>query len=259
MKIFNLSCKILAIATLVFLGLASSLGAVSDRLKEGDEFLNSPSLDLPRALCALDLYTELLAQARPPHTPILLRLTRTCFLIGELTQPSQRQKYYEKGRAYAEMLLKEEPARVEGRYWLALHLCGQADTGGAMQGRKLLPQIMKELEQARGIDEAYEQAGCHRVLGRIYFEAPAWPFSVGDLEKSYQHLSRAVRLAPENSTNHLYLAETLIKLNLQDQARQELEKVLQGSKHALLAKCLEEDRQEARRLLAGIANSAETK
>ncbi|MBI4643634.1 MAG: tetratricopeptide repeat protein [Deltaproteobacteria bacterium] len=249
--------RTLCFIALICLGPAPGPAAATDPVKEADELLNSPSLDLPQALCALDLYTEILKQAKPPQTPILIRLARTCFLIGELTVASQRQKYYEKGQTFAEMLLKEEPTRVEGRYWLAMHLCGQADTGGVMQGRKLLPRIMEELERARAIDETYDQAGCHRVLGRIYFEAPAWPFSVGDLEKSLQLLTAAVRLAPENSTNNLYLAETLLKLNRQAQARQVLERVLQCSKHALLPRGLEEDRKEARRLLERLTSPPE--
>ncbi|MEW6660534.1 MAG: TRAP transporter TatT component family protein [Thermodesulfobacteriota bacterium] len=241
--------KKLIIAVLILLFLIPGLSAAADQVAEADSILKNPALDLSGAFRALDLYTLNLAKANPCEVPLLIRLTRTCFLIGELTVASQRQKYYEKGQTYAEMLLKEAPDRVEGHYWLALHLCGLADTGGAMQGQRLLPRIMEELEKARTIDDAYEQAGSHRVLGRIYFEAPAWPFSVGDLQKSLQHLTRAVRLAPENSTNHLYLAETLIKLQRQAQAHQELEQVLKAPEHALLPRGLEEDRREARRLL----------
>jgi len=245
--------KTLLITALFFLLLPSGLSAAGDPVAEADGLLKNPALDLSGALRALDLYAQNLARSNPAEVPLLTRLARTCFLIGELTVASQRQKYYEKGQTYAEMLLKEQPARVEGHYWLGMHLCGLADTGGAMQGRKLLPRIMEELKTAQTIDGTYDQAGSHRVLGRIYYEAPAWPFSVGDLQKSLQHLTTAVRLAPENSTNHLYLAETLIKLNRQDQGRQELEQVLKAHKHALLARGLEDDRQEARRLLQGAA------
>ncbi len=251
--------KILLPIVIICLYPAPGRVAALDPVREADQLLNGPNLDLPRALCALDYYQEVLARARPPQAPILTRLARACFIIGELTVASQKHKYFEQGQGYAEMLLKEQPTRVEGRYWLALHLCGQADTGGVMQGRKLLPRIMEEMEKALAIDEAYDQAGPHRVLGRIYCEAPAWPFSVGDLEKSQKHLARAVLLFPENSTNRLYLAETLMKLNRPVQARQELERVLDSPQHALMPKGLEEDRQEARRLLERINASQEEK
>ena len=93
-----------------------------------------------------------------------------------------------------------------------MNLCGQADVGGKLLGRKLLPRILEELKRAVALDETYDQAGAHRVLGRIYYEAPGWPLSVGDLQKSLQHLKAAVRLAPATSTNHLYLAQTLLRL-----------------------------------------------
>ena len=249
--------KNLTLIALICLWLGPNPAAATNPLHEPDELLKSPTLDLGHALYALDLYKDILAQARPPQAPILTRLTRTCFLIGELTVPSQKHKYYEKGQTYAEMLLKEQPTRVEGPYWLAMHLCGLADTGGARQGRKLLPKIMKDLERAQSIDETYDQAGCHRVLGRIYFEAPAWPFSVGDLQKSLKHLNRAVKLAPDNSTNHLYLAETLIRLDQRQQARRELERVLKCSHHALSPKGLEDDRKQAKKLLEAVKDTPE--
>ena len=121
--------------------------------------------------------------------------------------------YYQQGQSYAETLIREEPNRVEGHYWLAMNLCGQADVGGKLLGRRLLPRILEELQRAVALDEAYDQAGAHRVLGRIYYEAPGWPLSVGDMQKSLQHLQAAVRLAPATSTNHLYLAQTLLRLN----------------------------------------------
>ena len=130
-----------------------------------------------------------------------------------------------------------------------MNLSGQADVGTRMEGFKLLPKIMDELKRVLALDETYDQAGVHRVLGRIYFEAPAWPISVGDKKKSLSHLTTAVRLAPGNSTNHLYLAETLLDMGEKDQAREELQKVLQDGQNALHPKALEEDRREARRLL----------
>jgi tetratricopeptide (TPR) repeat protein len=251
----KMPAKTVLITALIFLFLAPGLSRAGDPVAEADAILQNPALDLPQAFRALDIYTRTLSQTKPTEVPLLIRLTRTYFLIGELTVTSQRRQYYEKGRTYAEMLLKEAPNRVEGHYWLGMHLCGLADTGGALQGRRLLPRIMEEMEKAQIIDAAYDQAGSPRVLGRIYYEAPAWPFSVGDLQKSLQHLTMAVRLAPKNSTNHLYLAETLIKLHRQAQARQELEQVLQASQHVLLLRGLIEDRRQARRLLQGATAS----
>ena len=61
-----------------------------------------------------------------------------------------------------------------------------------------------------------------------------------------------MRLAPNNSTNHLYLAETLLDGGNKDRAKAELEKILQDGQTALHPHALKDDRQEARRLLEEI-------
>jgi tetratricopeptide (TPR) repeat protein len=205
---------------------------------------------MTQAARALSLYQGLLATAGADRAVVLAHLGRTCFVLGQLVPEAQALGYYQQGQSYAETLIREEPNRVEGHYWLALNLCGQADVGGKLLGRRLLPRILEELQRAIALDAAYDQAGAHRVLGRIYYEAPGWPLSVGDMQKSRQHLQAAVHLSPATSTNHLYLAQTLLRLQEAGPARQELEQVLKSTRAAVRPQDLEEDRQEARRLLA---------
>ncbi|MFA5110544.1 MAG: TRAP transporter TatT component family protein [Desulfobaccales bacterium] len=224
-------------------------------LAEADALLKCPTLEMPRAEKALSLYEGLLTSREVNRTALLAKLGRTGYLLGDLAPKKQSDSYYRKGQLYAETLIQEEPNRTEGHYWLALNLCGRADAGGYMVGRRLLPRILEALERAVLLDETYDQAGAHRVLGRIYYEAPAWPMSVGDINKSLTHLEAAVRLAPDNSTNHLFLAQTLYRLRFHSLAQRELERVLKCTQHAVKPQDLEEDRQEARRLLAELGQS----
>ena len=224
-------------------------GAVSP-LDQADALLTAPTLDFPQAQKALALLEGLLPGSGPERPRLLTLLARGSFILGDLLEKKDmRRQYYEKGRTYAESLLKEDPASVAGHYWLGLNLAGLADVGGALKGRRLLPRLLEELKRSLALNEAYDQAGAHRTLGRIYFEAPRAPLSVGDLQKSLQHLTAAVRLAPECSTNHLYLAETLQRLGRKEEARRELERVLTSPRPAWHAPGLKEDQQEARRLL----------
>jgi tetratricopeptide (TPR) repeat protein len=185
---------------------------------------------------------------------ILCNLARLCFFLGEVGDKEARKVNFGKGRNYARLLIKEQPQRVEGHYWLALNLCGLANVAGAKNGLKMLPRIMKSLRVTQNIDEAYDQAGPHRVQGRIYFMAPDWPLSVGNVKKSFRHLSAAVKIAPENSTNHLFLAETLFFMGKEKEAYQALEKVLAATHHALWPKGLENDRQKAQELMEKYEN-----
>ena len=249
---FTCGLKILGCIAFSLLSATAGFGAAAGTLAEADALLSSPTLDMSQAARALSLYEALLSTGGTPRASVLAHLSQACFVLGQLAPKTQSMGYYGKGQSYAETLIREELSRVEGHYWLALNLCGQADDGGKLLGRKLLPRILEELQRALALNEAYDQAGAHRVLGRIYYEAPGWPLSVGDMQKSLQHLKAAVRLAPATSTNHLYLAQTLQRLNESSQARQELEQVLKSTRSAVRPQDLEEDRQEARRLLAEI-------
>ncbi len=204
---------------------------------------------IPHLKDELARYEEKLTWAVEERANCLVSLGRLNFLLGELSPKDEKSQYFEKGQGYSETLIKEKPTWPEGHYWLALNLCGLAAQGGARQGLRLVPEIVEELEKAAKENPAYDQAGPHRVLGRIYFECPSWPLSVGNIPQSYKHLSAAVAIAPENSTNHLFLAETLFKLGKTEEARKELQQVLNGTTHAQCQKFLEEDRQAAQRLL----------
>jgi hypothetical protein len=246
------SATILGCIVLSLMSATAVLAAAPGTLAEADSLLASPTLDLGQAARALSLYQEALATGGTARAMLLARLSRTCFLLGQLAPKDQSMAYYRQGQAYAETLLREAPDRVEGHYWLALNLCGQSEEGGKLLGHKLLPRIMEELQRALALDASYDQAGAHRVLGRIYYEAPGWPLSVGDMQKSLQHLQAAVRLAPGTSTNHLYLAQTLLRLRDNPGAAQQLALVLKSTRYAVRPQDLEEDRREARRLLAEI-------
>jgi hypothetical protein len=56
-------------------------------------------------------------------------------------------------------------------------------------------------------NENFFFAGPHRVLGRLYHQAPGWPISIGNKNKAAHHLERAVELGPKFMHNRLYLSE----------------------------------------------------
>ena len=228
MKIFC-SAAILGCIGLSLLSATLALGAAPGTLAEADALMKGPSLDLSQAARALSLYKEALAAGGGDRVAVLARLARTCFVLGQIGPQAQKMEYYRQGQSYAETLMSEASDRVEGHYWLAMNFCGQSEEGGKLLGRKLLPRIIEELQRALALDETYDQAGAHRVLGRIYYEAPGWPLSVGDLQKSLEHLKAAVRLAPGNSTNHLYLAQSLMRLPDNPAAAQQLALVLKST------------------------------
>lgn len=209
----------------------------------------APGCEVPELQRQLAFLEGQISRNSANKASYLVQAARLCFALGELSSKGEKQRYFETGRRFAQTLAAEQPAWAEGHYWLALNLCGLAELGGARRGLGMVPEIVAAMEKALKVNPAYDQAGPHRVLGRIYYECPPWPLSVGDLHLSRRHLSEAVALAVNNSTNHLYLGQTLLKMGRRIEARQELEKVLQVNGYTMCPQHLEEDRREARRLL----------
>jgi tetratricopeptide (TPR) repeat protein len=247
----NIHRKVISLAGLVTFVILLTSAAGAGTLEQADRLLVDPNVDKDKALQAFAIFESLLPPAGVQRLPVLERLARASFILGDIADKGQRRLYYEQGRQYAQTILQEYPQRVEGHYWLGMHLAGLADVN-RLQGRRLLPQILEELERSGAIDPSYDQAGAYRVLGRIYYEAPGRPISVGDVNKSLDLLKKATTLAPANSTNHLYLAETLMKLGQKDQAKQELQKVLTASQNADGPRGLEADNIRAKEILKGL-------
>ncbi|MHC1745320.1 MAG: hypothetical protein AB9873_20140 [Syntrophobacteraceae bacterium] len=218
----------------------------------------SPVPDGREARAAPLLSEERLFEAGDTPVMMLADLSRDSFLLGECGEARDRERLFSEGRRYAERLVREQPERVEGHYWLAMNLAGLAGNGGAARGLSLLPVIVRELETAVSLDETYDQAGAHRTLGRVYFEAPSWPLSEGDLGKSLHHLRAAVRLAPENVTNHLYLAEILAGFGRYDEADRQLQLAVTSTQHAVCDKRLQEDFRDAARLKSQLGSEGLT-
>jgi len=67
-------------------------------------------------------------------------------------------------------------------------------------------------ELVLAIDDRFESAGAHRLLGRLHALAPKVPFITGwvDRDKAISELERAVALGPADPTNDLYLAEAIL-------------------------------------------------
>ncbi len=219
-------------------------------LRDGEFIRNNARPYVAQAQATLKEYEQKLREGTGDRQHLLLELARVCCTLGELAEDRQRLAYYEQGTRYARRLLQEWPGSVGGRYWLALNLAGEAEVGGGGRALRLLPEIVELLEQVSAHDPAYDQAGAHRALGSIYGEAPAWPLSVGDLGKALHHLTLAVQLAPENSTNRLFLGYILLQLGRIEPAREELTRVFQATQHSFWPLGVEHDRREAKRLLA---------
>ena len=76
-------------------------------------------------------------------------------------------------------------------------------------------KVREYAEIVVAIDERFEEAGGHRVLGRLHSEAPRIPFITGwvDRERAVRELVRSLELVPESILSELYLVEALYRFD----------------------------------------------
>lgn len=109
----------------------------------------------------------------------------------------------------------DDPDAAATYFWSAVHWGLWGRHRGALAAAKagVASKIRRFAETVVLLDEVMEEAGGHRILGRLHAEAPKLPFVTGwvDRDLAISELERAMELAPEGLLTHLYLAEALLE------------------------------------------------
>jgi tetratricopeptide (TPR) repeat protein len=126
------------------------------------------------------------------------------------------------GRAKLDAMSPAEAAKAVGGVpeakplflWAAVHWGLWGDVFGRLAAARqgVGDRVKRYAETLIALDERYEDAGGHRILGRLHTLAPKVPFITGwvDRDKAVSELRKAVALGPDNFDNHLFLAEALL-------------------------------------------------
>lgn len=169
------------------------------------------------------------------------KLVRALWFQGEYATSGdeRRQAVFARGREIGERALDRLSERVGGRkkldamkpaeraralaatpealpihFWAAANwgLWGEAFGTLAAARQGVAGRIRDYAETVIALDPRYEQAGGHRILGRLHHRAPAVPFFSGwiDHDRGIRELRRAVELAPDYLYNRIYLIEALV-------------------------------------------------
>src|SRR5207244_2041361 len=115
---------------------------------------------------------------------------------------SNREHWAKQGIEHAERAIKLQPESIEGHYYRAINI------GRVLECTFPVPSTIADLrdeaERCCRIDEHFENAGAHRLLGEFYSHAPSIPpYDFGDMEKAEKHLARALEIDPSWPENWL--------------------------------------------------------
>ena len=146
------------------------------------------------------------------------------WLGGHEGTEQARRNALERGTAAGRQAAAMQPNRPEGYFWMAANMGALAESFGLRQGLKYRGQIKDALEKVLRIDPGFQQGSADRVLGRWYHMVPG--LFGGSEKKSEEHLRKSLTYGPDNTVSHFFLAETLFELDRDQEAVDELKKVI---------------------------------
>jgi tetratricopeptide (TPR) repeat protein len=242
------SLRFLSLLTLVPLFLPATLAAQTDAIAAGDAAYAKRAEGHQGAKAQAGPINEAIAdferavKEQPDRLEGSWKLLRALHFKGDFVARTndEKQKVFARGKEVAEAAISRLAKRAGGRakldamtpaqaakalagapeaaplfLWSAVDwgLWGDAFGRLAAARQGVGDKVKTYSETLNALDERYEDAAGHRVLGRLHTLAPKVPFVTGwvDRDKAVSELRRAVALGPDNLDNHLFLAEALFE------------------------------------------------
>ena len=178
------------------------------------------------------------------------KLARARYWLGGHAPENERKALLEDGIRAGRSAVALLPNRPEGHFWIAANMGALAESFGLRQGLKYRGDIRDELMIVLRLDPAFQHGSADRALGRWYFKVPG--LFGGSKKKSEEHLRRSLAYNPNNTASLFFLAETLIGLDREQDAKRELQKLLDAPIDPGWAAEDREFKEKARKLLASL-------
>lgn len=202
--------------------------------------------DLARARQAVAIWTERL-QKDPRDYEAAWKIARAHYWLGRHGPQEERRGLLEAGMRAARTAATMHPERAEGHFWLAANMGGLAESFGLRQGLRYRGEIKDNLLRVLRIDPAFQHGSADRALGRWYYKVPG--LFGGSKKKSEEHLRRSLSYDPNSAASLFFLAETLIALDRDAEARAVLETLLSAPANPEWVPEDREYKEQGRRLL----------
>lgn len=191
------------------------------------------------------------------HTENLLALAQVCFIWGDIRATTRDEKLeaYERGREIAMRVVELEPKNPTAHFWYATNTGRWGQTNGILSSLFLVPTLKREITTILKLDPHFTSA--YGLAGYFFYQVPG--LFGGDLDKAEQMFRKGLEQDPTFTALRVGLAKALIKKDRIDEARRELQTVLNEEEPHNLADWTLKDSQEARELLDSINDRSANK
>jgi tetratricopeptide (TPR) repeat protein len=179
-------------------------------------------VDLASARRAAELWTAAVAR-NPKDFDAAWKLSRADYWLGGHVAEQERTAYLEDGVARGRAAVALATSRPEGHFWTAANMGALAESS-SRAGLKYRSTIKDELETVRRLDAMFEQGSADRALGRWYAKVPR--LLGGNRKTAEAHLRESLKYNPRSTASHFFLAELFAEAGRRQEARAELQQVL---------------------------------
>jgi tetratricopeptide (TPR) repeat protein len=178
--------------------------------------------NLANARSAAEMWRRALG-SNPQDYDAAWKLARADYWLGNHVPESDRGRFLEEAIEAGRKASTLQPDRPEGHFWTAASMGALAESS-VRAGLKYRKAIREELEVVLRIDPAFEQGSADRALGRWYYKVPR--LFGGSTRLAEEHLRASLKYNPNSTASHFFLAEALLQNGRREEARAELQKVL---------------------------------
>ncbi|HEV7857493.1 MAG TPA: TRAP transporter TatT component family protein [Pyrinomonadaceae bacterium] len=213
--------------------------AQADKLYAGRE-------DLAQARQAI----ALLKQARSAdlgNYEAAWKLSKFNYYLGDFTSGGdERERSFHDGIEAGKAAVKLQPEKPEGHFWLGANYGGKAQVS-TLSGFSAVKDMRQEMETVLRLDEGFESGSAYMALGQLYLEAPG--MLGGDSHKAVEILEKGLRYGVNSSPYRLQLAKAYLAVKRKDDARKQLNALLDIKPDPLYLPEFKKATEEARKLL----------
>lgn len=217
----------------------AELIANADKLYEQRE-------DLARAREAVAMLKRV-RKAEAQNYEAAWRLARLDYYLGSHTKDEkERDAAFREGVQAGEDAIRWQAGKAEGHFWLGANMGGRAQSS-SLSGLADAEDIRREMEAVIKIDEGYEGGSAYMVLGQVDLELPR--LMGGDPDEAVKNLEKGLRFGADNLLLRLRLAQAYLATGRKEDARKQLDIVMNTKPNPKFAPEYKDATEEARKLL----------
>ncbi|MBC7911477.1 MAG: tetratricopeptide repeat protein [Pyrinomonadaceae bacterium] len=264
MKNINLSVRRQLCMTALAIIAIASLSCGSSPPEPSSAAAPTAAVPLPELLTRVDqLYEQREDLARLREGVALLRNARTTdaqsydvawrlaqfnYYLGAHTKDeNERDNAFREGVEAGEAAVRLQAEKPEGHFWFGANMGGRAQSS-SLSGLADAEDIKREMEAVIKLDESYQGGSAYMVLGQVDLELPR--LMGGDPQQAVKNLEKGLKFGDDNPLLRLRLAEAYLATGRKDDARKQLDFLLNMKPNPKYIPEYKEATEEGRKLLS---------